>query len=358
MYRRYAEYLYEMASAKESNYMSFFPSYHFLEQVYDAFVELVGRKQSASEGREEYNVGQIECLVQAPYMSEEAREIFLEGFEEEREGSLMGFCVMGGVFSEEIDLAKERLIGAVIVGTGLPQVCLERELLKNYFDARGQNGFDYAYVYPGMNKVQQSAGRERVIRLKREQKCDSLLDERFREARYRNTFPREWKGIQYCNIHNVRDQIQSFWSGSSVNKLRTLSQPEIRKFIVVNNSKFSLWQGFSGFYNKEFIGIIRYTVVRNKGNAWSIREGRSQVVAAEFCFRNQFQLVLLKETVQRIACGTFACPASEADTQRVLQESFRSFNHEKDWLATNTSRNCLIRLIDQRFRCYLDSLRR
>ncbi len=214
MYRRYAEYLYEMASAKEGNYMSFFPSYHFLEQVYDAFVELADRKQSASEGREEYNVGQIECLVQAPYMSEEAREIFLEGFEEEREGSLMGFCVMGGVFSEGIDLAKERLIGAVIVGTGLPQVCLERELLKNYFDARGQNGFDYAYVYPGMNKVQQSAGR--VIRTEEDRGVILLLDERFREARYRNTFPREWKGIQYCNIHNVRDQIQSFWSGSSV----------------------------------------------------------------------------------------------------------------------------------------------
>ena len=106
MYRRYAEYLYEMASAKEGNYMSFFPSYHFLEQVYDAFIELVGRKQSASERREEYNVGQIECLVQAPYMSEEAREIFLEGFEEEREGSLMGFCVMGGVSRKGLILQK------------------------------------------------------------------------------------------------------------------------------------------------------------------------------------------------------------------------------------------------------------
>ena len=121
---------------------------------------------------------------------------------------------MGGVFSEGIDLAKERLIGAVIVGTGLPQVCLERELLKNYFDTRGQNGFDYAYVYPGMNKVQQSAGR--VIRTEEDRGVILLLDERFREARYRNTFPREWKGIQYCNIHNVRDQIQSFWSGSSL----------------------------------------------------------------------------------------------------------------------------------------------
>lgn len=207
MYQRYAEYLYETASAKEGNYMAFFPSYAFLEEVYEAFADMIEGRQGETECSE------ITCLVQAPYMSEEAREIFLEGFEEERKGSLMGFCVMGGVFSEGIDLARERLIGAIIIGTGLPQVCLERELLKNYFDARGQNGFDYAYVYPGMNKVQQSAGR--VIRTEEDKGVILLLDERFKERRYRNTFPREWKGIRYCNIHNVKDQIQSFWSGNS-----------------------------------------------------------------------------------------------------------------------------------------------
>lgn len=201
MYRRYAQYLYRVALAKEGNYMAFFPSYKFLEQVYDAFIELL-------QGEDE-----IHCLVQAPYMSEEAREIFLEGFEEERTGSLMGFCVMGGIFSEGIDLARERLIGAVIVGTGLPQVCRERELLKDYFDGRGLNGFDYAYVYPGMNKVQQSAGR--VIRTEEDRGVILLLDERFSEQRYRNTFPREWKGIRRCNIHTMEEQIQKFWEESS-----------------------------------------------------------------------------------------------------------------------------------------------
>ena len=201
MYRRYAEYLYRTAMAKTGNYMAFFPSYKFMEQVYDAFTELV-------ENEEE-----IQCLVQAPYMSEEAREIFLEGFDEERDGSLMGFCVMGGIFSEGIDLTNERLIGAIIVGTGLPQVCRERELLKEYFDERGQNGFDYAYVYPGMNKVQQSAGR--VIRTEEDRGVILLLDERFSEQRYKNTFPREWKGIRLCNILTLEAQIQSFWDERS-----------------------------------------------------------------------------------------------------------------------------------------------
>ncbi len=202
MYRRYAEYLYKTATVKPGNYMAFFPSYHFLEQVYEAFLELGEEK-----GEEE----RVHCLVQAPYMSEEAREIFLEGFEEEREGSLMGFCVMGGIFSEGIDLANERLIGAVIVGTGLPQVCRERELLKEYFDGRGVNGFDYAYVYPGMNKVQQSAGR--VIRTEEDRGVILLLDERFAERRYRNTFPREWSSIGLCNIQTIEAKLQEFWSG-------------------------------------------------------------------------------------------------------------------------------------------------
>ena len=80
-------------------------------------------------------------------------------FEEERDHPMLGFCVMGGVFSEGIDLTHDRLIGVIVVGTGIPQVCNDREIVKNYFDQRGMRGFDYAYLYPGMNKVLQSAGR-------------------------------------------------------------------------------------------------------------------------------------------------------------------------------------------------------
>lgn len=202
MYRRYALYLKEMALAKTGNYMAFFPSYRFMEEVYECFLDMV----------EEENI-QLDCLIQAPYMSEEAREIFLEGFEEERDVSLMGFCVMGGIFSEGIDLSEDKLIGAAIIGTGLPQVCRERELLKEYFDKKEMRGFDYAYVYPGMNKVQQSAGR--VIRTEEDRGIILLLDDRFQEKRYKETFPREWEGYQMCNIKNVKEKIRKFWDQTS-----------------------------------------------------------------------------------------------------------------------------------------------
>ena len=197
MYRRYAQYLIRIAQIKVGNYIAFFPSYRFMEEVYDAFADM------QDEGQE------IDAVMQSQYMSEEAREIFLENFEEVREHSLMGFCVMGGIFSEGIDLAEDKLIGAVIVGTGLPQVCRERELLKNYFDGQGLRGFDYAYLYPGMNKVLQSAGR--VIRTDEDRGVILLLDERFRDTRYQETFPREWKEYSLCTVETIEAAAEDFW---------------------------------------------------------------------------------------------------------------------------------------------------
>ncbi|MGE9883179.1 ATP-dependent DNA helicase [Blautia obeum] len=197
MYRRYARYLIQVARTRIGNYIAFFPSYRFMEEVYEVFVDLLKEDQ------------EIESVMQSQYMSEEAREIFLENFEEDRKHSLMGFCVMGGIFSEGIDLAEDKLIGAIIIGTGLPQVCRERELLKNYFDAHGLRGFDYAYLYPGMNKVLQSAGR--VIRTDEDRGVILLLDERFRDGRYQETFPREWKEYALCNVENVEDYLETFW---------------------------------------------------------------------------------------------------------------------------------------------------
>ena len=203
MYRRYARYLLCMVRAKAGNYMAFFPSYRFMEEVYEAFEILLAEQRIAGELEE------IDYILQSQYMSEEAREIFLENFEEEREESLIGFCVMGGIFSEGIDLSRDRLIGAAIVGTGLPQVCRERELLKDYFQKQGVRGFDYAYLYPGMNKVLQSAGR--VIRTDRDCGVILLLDERFRDYRYQEIFPREWKDYGTCNADNVADKMETFW---------------------------------------------------------------------------------------------------------------------------------------------------
>ena len=198
-YRRYAEYLYQVALAKHGNYIAFFPSYRFMEDVHEEFLVIV------SQGSVK-----VDDVIQSQYMSEEAREIFLENFEEDREHSLMGFCVMGGIFSEGIDLTGEQLIGAVIVGTGLPQVCRERKLLKQYFDEHGFHGFDYAYLYPGMNKVLQSAGR--VIRTQEDRGVVLLLDDRFLDMRYREVFPREWGNYKLCRQENAADFMKEFWS--------------------------------------------------------------------------------------------------------------------------------------------------
>lgn len=206
MYQRYARYLWQMATAKVGNYMAFFPSYRFMEEVYEEFVHIQEEKELQSfplAGT------QVEYVMQSQYMSEEAREIFLENFEEERENSFIGFCVMGGIFSEGINLAQDKLIGAAIVGTGIPQVCRERELLKDYFDKHGIRGFDYAYLYPGMNKVLQSAGR--VIRTDTDKGVILLLDERFFDRRYGEVFPREWENIETCNVRNVAEKIEEFW---------------------------------------------------------------------------------------------------------------------------------------------------
>ena len=194
MYGRYAVYIGRTARYKKGNYIAFFPSYKFMQEVYEQFVR-------SEEG--------IDVILQSQNMGEHEREDFLKEFERDRENSLVGFCVMGGVFSEGIDLTADRLIGAIIVGTGLPQVCNDREILKGYFDSRGMRGFDYAYLYPGINKVLQSAGR--VIRTETDRGVILLLDERFSQRQYRDSFPREWESCQVCSAATLEDHIDSFW---------------------------------------------------------------------------------------------------------------------------------------------------
>lgn len=194
MYRRIARYIAEAAVGRKGNYMAFFPSYRMMEDIYDIFLE-------QADG--------IESVMQMQSMSETQREEFLEQFEYEREKSFVGFCVMGGVFSEGIDLTEDRLIGAVIVGTGLPQVCNDREIIKNYFDAEDGKGFEYAYLYPGMNKVLQSAGR--VIRTEKDRGMILLLDERFSRRQYREIFPREWQNCKMCSVNTLKNHMDEFW---------------------------------------------------------------------------------------------------------------------------------------------------
>ena len=212
-YRSIAEYIHKIISGKKGNYMVFFPSHHFLKQVYQEYDFLYGEEKGT------------ECIIQQEYMKEEDRTAFLGHFlgndeliledlihmdiETEDIQTLIGFCVMGGIFSEGIDLKNDSLIGAIIVGTGIPQVCLERELIKDFFDENEENGYEYAYLFPGMNKVLQAAGR--VIRTHEDTGVIALLDERFLYSSYRNLFPREWSNYKVVDKSNVKDTIEDFW---------------------------------------------------------------------------------------------------------------------------------------------------
>ena len=210
-YRNIARYIEEIVKNRHGNYMVFCPSYSFLQIIYQIYTE-------------EYGGEQRECIIQSEAMSEEERESFLGRFRgnaeldlqadiameiEEEDTVLIGFCVLGGIFSEGIDLKKDSLIGAIIVGTGLPQVCFERELLKGYFEDGGENGFDYSYRYPGMNKVLQAAGR--VIRTVEDVGIIALLDERFLQPAYRRMFPREWEQFEIVRLDTVSKRVERFW---------------------------------------------------------------------------------------------------------------------------------------------------
>lgn len=217
-YSKIAGYIHETVLAKEGNYMAFFPSYSFMEKVYDAYVGEFGKDEG------------IELLVQSLGMKEKEKEDFIDrfkrgtqsniidealktlGFEVESEddcSTLLGFCVLGGIFSEGIDLKNDSLIGAIIVGTGLPQVCLEREIMKASFDESEEDGFDYSYRYPGMNKVLQAAGR--VIRTVEDIGVVVLLDERFLQNSYLRMFPREWQEYSVVDLKNIGEKLENFW---------------------------------------------------------------------------------------------------------------------------------------------------
>lgn len=128
---------------------------------------------------------------------------------------MVAFCVMGGIFGEGVDLREDQLIGAIIIGTGIPQIGGESEILKNYFDARDGNGFDYVYRFPGMNKVQQAAGR--VIRTLSDVGVIALLDERFLQRDNRRLFPREWEDCRMTDLERVDSLLADFWKTKGCN---------------------------------------------------------------------------------------------------------------------------------------------
>lgn len=190
-----ASYIANCVQAKKGNYMVFFPSYKYMELVFDKMKE---------------NHPNINTSIQESNMSEEEKEEFLSMFDEDNKETHVGFCVLGGHFSEGIDLTNDKLIGVIIVGVGMPQIGIERDIIKEHMKDSNK-GFDYAYVYPGMIKVLQAAGR--CIRTDDDKGVILLLDNRYSQRRYQSLFPYEW----YLNFRvrksdDVKTLCEKFWN--------------------------------------------------------------------------------------------------------------------------------------------------
>ena len=186
-----------LVEERTGNYLLFFPSYAYLEQVFMLFA-------ADRPG--------IETLVQTPSMTEAEREDFLARFSAANSRTLVGFAVMGGIFGEGIDLAGERLSGAAVVGVGLPGICLERDVIRDYYAAVNRSGFEYAYQYPGINRVMQAAGR--VIRSAEDRGVVLLIDTRFSSRRYRGLFPGHWQPRAVGSIRDLKRAIRGFWDST------------------------------------------------------------------------------------------------------------------------------------------------
>ncbi|WP_409253036.1 ATP-dependent DNA helicase [Bacillus sp. SCS-153A] len=166
----------ELLKQRPGNYLYFFPSYRYMNEVYEAFME---------------TSPDVDVILQSAQMTEEERESFLDAFQPNRKSSLIGFAVLGGIFSEGVDLKGDRLNGVIVAGVGLPQLGPERDIIKDHFNALGKNGYDYSYILPGMNKVLQAGGR--LIRTEEDTGVIVLVDDRYLTPKYQALFPEEWQ---------------------------------------------------------------------------------------------------------------------------------------------------------------------
>ncbi len=190
-----AQIILSMIQQKKGNYLVFFPSYEYLKLVHESFSALDAH---------------VDIITQIAGMTETEREWFISRFSRDNRETLVGFAVLGGVFGEGIDLAGDRLAGAVIVGVGLPALCLERDLIREYYAVQSGEGFEFAYLYPGFNKVLQAAGR--VIRSEEDRGAVLLIDSRFTSERYRELFPGEWRPVTIHNDAHLFKTAQKFWN--------------------------------------------------------------------------------------------------------------------------------------------------
>ena len=194
-YRKVATLIAATVSAKAGNYLVFFPSYDYLEEVQKRFAEKYPR---------------VECIVQQKNMNPRQRDEFLARFKEDEGRLRIGFCVLGGGFSEGVDLPGKRLIGAIVIGVGLPGLSNERNFLRDYFEIKREHGYEYAYTYPGMNRVLQAAGR--VIRTEEDRGVLVLIDSRYAAEPYLHLYPSHWQNICAAgDAASLARRVQLFW---------------------------------------------------------------------------------------------------------------------------------------------------
>ena len=187
--------IYHAVAGKTGNYLVFFPSFEYMHKVYELFCE---------------TFPEVITLQQQNTMTEEERAGFLTSFDEKNRDTLVGFAVLGGIFSEGIDLKGDRLIGTIIVSVGLPKISLRTDQIRDYFNQKNGQGYDYAYVFPGMNKVLQAAGR--VIRTETDAGIVLLIDDRFATAKYHSLFPGHWSSMKYLrDIGELNNRVHEFW---------------------------------------------------------------------------------------------------------------------------------------------------
>jgi len=197
-YEQVVDRINAVVGEKTGNYMVYFPSYRYMEEVFNRFA---------------LKRPDLRLICQSSAMAEQEREDFLNQFSADNVETLVGFAVLGGIFGEGIDLVGERLSGVVIVGVGLPQLCVERDIIRDYFAERKGVGFEYAYVYPGMNKVLQAAGR--VIRTENDRGVVILIDERYAGGVYRQLLPVWWKPLLTARGSlDIGRALKSFWGNS------------------------------------------------------------------------------------------------------------------------------------------------
>jgi Rad3-related DNA helicase len=194
-YRKIATLIAATVSARAGNYIVYFPSYDYMEKVLEQFVDKYPK---------------VPHIVQQRNMKAQERDAFLNYFKQDEGKLRVGFCVLGGSFSEGVDLPGSRLIGSIVVGVGIPGLSNERNMLRDYYENKCERGYDYAYTYPGMNRVLQAAGR--VIRDEEDRGVVVLIDDRYADEPYLHLYPKHWEGVVAASTPAaLARRLQLFW---------------------------------------------------------------------------------------------------------------------------------------------------